>query len=97
MVKIKEMMKKMLVLGDGAVGKTSLIRRYVYDRFEDKYIATIGTKTSAKTLKIPTDQDPITLKLQIWDILGQKGYRKLHNSSFRGTHGVFMVADITIK
>lgn len=97
MVKIREMMKKMLVLGDGAVGKTSLIRRYVYDRFEDKYIATIGTKTSAKTIQISTGQEPITLKLQIWDLLGQKGYKKLHNSSFRGTHGVFMVTDITRK
>ncbi|UCE36264.1 MAG: GTP-binding protein [Thermoplasmata archaeon] len=97
MTKVKNMMKKMLVLGEAAVGKTSLIRRFVLDRFDDKYIATIGTKTTAKVIEIPMDNELIKLKLQIWDILGQRGYSKLHKSSFRGTSGVFMVADITRK
>ncbi|MEE9150581.1 MAG: Rab family GTPase [Thermoplasmata archaeon] len=97
MTKVKEMMKKMCVLGDGAVGKTSLIRKFVLDRFDDRYIATIGTKTSAKALQFPTVKEVINLKLQIWDILGQKGYTKLHLSSFRGTKGIFMVADLTRK
>ncbi len=97
MTKITHMMKKMMVLGDGAVGKTSLIRRFVLDSFDDDYIVTIGTKTTAKSLKINMQKEVIDLKLQIWDILGQKGYAKLHHTSFRGTNGVFMVADITRK
>ncbi len=97
MTKIRKKMKKMLVLGDGAVGKTSLIRRFVLDKFDDKYLVTIGTKTSGKAIQIPTGSEVIDLKLQIWDILGQKGYTKLHNSSFKGTNGVFMVANITRK
>jgi small GTP-binding protein len=97
MTKVREIMKKMLVLGDGAVGKTSLIRRFVLDRFDDKYIVTIGTKTSAKSLQIPVGREIMDLKLQIWDILGQKGFTKLHNTSFKGTNGVFMVADVTKK
>ncbi len=48
MNQIKEMTKKMCVIGDGGVGKTSLIRRFVVDKFDDKYIVTIGTKTSKK-------------------------------------------------
>ena len=97
MEKIKEFQKKVLVLGDGAVGKTSLIRRYVVDKFDDKYILTIGSKVTAKALQIEMDGTSIYLKLQIWDILGQKGYKKLYNSTFRGSKGVLLVADITRK
>jgi small GTP-binding protein len=94
---IKEFSKKIILLGDEAVGKTSLIRRVVVDQFDDKYITTIGTKITAKELQINTNEIVTYLRLQIWDILGQKGYTKLHRSSFRGTNGVFMVADITRK
>ncbi|UCE74636.1 MAG: GTP-binding protein [Methanomassiliicoccales archaeon] len=97
MAKVKHMLKKMLVIGDPAVGKTSLIRRFVHDRFDDDYITTIGTKTSAKALHIRMTKEYVDLKLQIWDILGQKGYSRLQHSSFLGTHGVFIVADVTRK
>jgi small GTP-binding protein len=97
MADIREIQKKMILLGDGAVGKTSLIRRFVVDKFDDKYILTIGSKIMAKAIQIDSDNEAFYLKLQIWDILGQKGYTKLHESSFKGTDGVMMVADITRK
>ncbi|UCG71122.1 MAG: GTP-binding protein, partial [Thermoplasmata archaeon] len=46
------MKKKIVLLGDSAVGKTSLIRRFVFDLFEDSYIATIGSKVTMKEMKI---------------------------------------------
>jgi GTPase SAR1 family protein len=95
MPNVKEIQKKIILLGDGAVGKTSLIKRFVVDKFDDKYILTIGSKITAKALQIEIEKDLYYLNLQIWDILGQKGYTKLHESSFRGTDGVMMVADIT--
>jgi small GTP-binding protein len=95
MTKVINVMKKVLLLGDAAVGKTSLVRRFVFDRFDDEYIATIGTKTTAKAIQYDTGKGLINLNLQIWDILGQKGYSRLHHSSFKGTNGVIMVADIT--
>ena len=52
MTKTKNIIKKICVLGEEAVGKTSLIRRFVVEKFDDKYIATIGTKSSKKTLSI---------------------------------------------
>ena len=55
----KEIQKKIILLGDGAVGKTSLIRRFVVDRFDDKYILTIGSKITAKSLQIEKDKDLI--------------------------------------
>lgn len=97
MANLKEVQKKVILLGDGAVGKTSLIRRFVVDKFDDEYIVTIGSKITAKDLQLKVDDVIIYLKLQIWDILGQKGYTKLHQSSFRGTDGVFFIADITRK
>jgi small GTP-binding protein len=89
--------KKIILLGDGAVGKTSLIRRFVVDKYDDKYILTIGTKITAKSMQIGYDNKIYDLNLQIWDILGQKGFTKLHSSSFKGTDGVILVADITRK
>ena len=69
MTHVKDIVKKMCVIGEAAVGKTSLIRRFVVDKFDDRYIATIGSKTSAKSIHIPKGNLTIYLKLQIWDII----------------------------
>ena len=89
--------KKIVLMGDSAVGKTSLIRRYVFDQFEDSYISTIGTKVSKKVLKIPRLKDTINLKLMIWDLIGREGYYGIHSRTFVGVHGVIFVADLTRK
>jgi small GTP-binding protein len=94
---IMEYRKKILLIGDAAVGKTSLIRRLVVDIFDDKYITTIGTKVTVKDMQITVEDEMIYLKFQIWDILGQKGYTKLYHSSFKGAHGMIFVADLTRK
>ena len=94
---IMEYRKKILLIGDAAVGKTSLIRRLVVDIFDDKYITTIGTKITVKDMQITVEDEMVYLKFQIWDILGQKGYTKLYNASFKGAHGVLFVADLTRK
>ena len=51
--------KKVCLLGDFAVGKTSLVRRFVYDLFEDKYLSTIGVKVSRKVVAVPKDDATI--------------------------------------
>ncbi len=89
--------KKVVVLGDSAVGKTSLIRRYVLDLFEDSYIATIGSKVTRKDLMIPTPDRTIDLTLMIWDLLGREGYAAFHSRTFAGVHGALLVADQTRK
>ncbi len=97
MTNLKEVKKKIILVGDGGVGKTSLIRRYVVDKFDDKYIATIGSKITAKELQIDMEWQVFDLKLQIWDILGQRGFSRLQSASFRGSDGAFLVVDITKK
>jgi small GTP-binding protein len=91
------MMKKMCVIGEAAVGKTSLIKRFVFDKFSDRYIATIGSKTSAKELQITNDSQDILLQLQIWDIIGLRSFAKLQTRAYKGADGAFIVCDISRK
>jgi small GTP-binding protein len=95
MAKVKDMMKKMVVIGEAGVGKTSLIRRFVVDKFDDKYIVTIGTKTSKKILTLREGGADVNLKLIIWDILGQRTFPKLKESAYKGSNGAFVVLDLT--
>lgn len=90
-----KIIKKVCLLGDSSVGKTSLIRKFVHDAFDDKYIATIGTKTSKKEILVSYMGKQATLALVIWDVLGQKEYRGVHTMSFKGTSGALMVCDVT--
>ena len=87
--------KKIALLGDSAVGKTSLIRRYVFDQFEDSHIATIGSKVTMKRLRVPRPDRTVDLKLMIWDLIGREGYHALHARTFAGVHGAILVADLT--
>jgi small GTP-binding protein len=95
MTEVLDVMKKMCVIGDTSVGKTSLIRRFVVDKFDDKYIVTIGTKTSKKTLTFRGEDANVSLKLIIWDILGQSHFDMVKESAFKGTNGAFIVMDLT--
>ena len=64
---------KVCLLGDIAVGKTSLIRRFVLDQFDDKYISTVGTKVTKKKMdfEFPEANCSVEVTLLIWDIMGQ--------------------------
>ena len=84
---------KVLLLGDGAVGKTSLIRRFVVDQFGDEYITTIGTKVSKKDVAIADGSVTHLVALTIWDVLGQKGYDAVQTTAFQGARGVLYVYD----
>lgn len=99
MVAKKDIIKKICLLGDPAVGKTSLIRRFVFDMFDDKYITTIGTKVTKKTLEVdretPAGQMHIKITLLIWDILGQREYARLHPVYYQGAEGALIVCDGT--
>ena len=91
---------KICLVGDVGVGKTSLIRRYVLDVFDDKYIATIGTKVTKRdlVLKTPSGSDGEAVSLLIWDIMGQPSFREvLREAYFYGAHGAIAVCDVTSK
>jgi small GTP-binding protein len=89
---------KLVFLGEGAVGKTSLVGRYVYDSFEGDYLATIGTDIHVKTIELlaQSKQDEDTLvKLVVWDIAGQDDFAQLRKAYYQNASGAFFVYDCT--
>ncbi len=97
---VRRMKIKICLVGEAAVGKTSLIRRFVLDDFDDKYIQTLGTKVSKKELNVPPrdGSDAVKVDMTIWDIMGQKGFRELLKEAyFYGAKGVIAVCDVTRK
>jgi small GTP-binding protein len=86
---------KVCFIGDAGVGKTSLIKRFVLDVFDDRYIATIGTKVTKKIVDVDGQTKVMML---VWDIMGQKGFRELlREAYFFGAHGAIAVCDLTNK
>jgi small GTP-binding protein len=87
--------KKVVLLGDSAVGKTSLIRRYVFNQLESSYDATIGCKVTSKEIKILGPKKMERIRLMIWDLIGSKGYHALHARTFVGVNGAILVSDLS--
>lgn len=84
--------KKICLLGDFGVGKTSLVRRFVEGRFDDRYLTTIGVKISRKVVERPYG----AMSMLIWDLAGSTGFDSFTNPSYmQGTAGALIVCDIT--
>jgi small GTP-binding protein len=77
------------------VGKTSLIRKYAFNRFDDSYRATVGSKVTTKHLRFKTPNKTENLKLMIWDLIGIKGYHALQAMTFVGADAALLVSDMT--
>ena len=88
---------KVCLVGEHAVGKTSLIKRYVLNEYDDRYIVTLGAKVSKKELALsPKGAGPVQMDMTVWDIMGSKGFRELlREAYFHGAQGILAVADIT--
>lgn len=83
---------KVIIIGPGAVGKTSLIRRFVEDQFSISYEFTIGVDFLAKTVKFEKDK---IAKLALWDVGGQERFKVLRRSFYEGAHGAILVFDLS--
>lgn len=83
--------KKICMLGAYAVGKTSLVARYVYSRYSEKYQSTIGVKIDKKTVELGED----TMNLILWDLYGEDQFQQMRTSYLRGASGYLLVADGT--
>jgi len=92
---MKKFAKKIVLLGDSAVGKTSLIRKFVHEEFDDSYISTIGTKVSKKEMKVKLEGEDVLMNLMIWDMLGREGYMSAQARQMVGAQGVIIVGDLT--
>ena len=90
---MKEYMKKICMCGDSSVGKTSLIRRFVHGKYDEKYITTLGTVISKKLITYP--EYDFNVNLQIWDISGQAEFKRIQKSAFRRADGALAICDLT--
>jgi small GTP-binding protein len=82
---------KVVVVGDGAVGKTSLIRRYVEGKFDASRVATIGVDFYTQRVQLPSGM----VKLSIWDMAGQERFEAVRTGFYRGSRAAALVYDIT--
>ena len=78
------------------VGKTSLIRRYVLDEYDDRYIATLGAKVTKKELEVDdAKRGTVAVTMILWDIWGNKNVRELlKDAYYHGAHGILAVCDV---
>jgi small GTP-binding protein len=83
--------KKVCMLGSFAVGKTSLILRFVESIFSDRYLTTVGVKIDKKVGSVE-GQD---VTLMLWDLYGEDEFQKMRMSYLRGASGYLLVADGT--
>ncbi|MHA1671721.1 MAG: Rab family GTPase [Promethearchaeota archaeon] len=87
-----EILLKLVLLGSPAVGKTSLINKYVHHSFEEDYHSTLGVNIVVKEINL---EDSTLVKLIFWDIAGQEKYDLSRQMFFQGCVGGLFVYDIT--
>jgi len=86
---------KIVLLGDGGVGKTSLRNRFLGKGFRSSYSATMGTDFSLYKTKVNHNGKQINIKLQIWDLAGQRRFKTVRAGFYKGTLGALMIFDST--
>jgi len=85
--------KKICLLGSFGVGKTSLVQRFVYNRFEESYLSTIGVRVAQKEMRPESAQAP--MRMLIWDIEGYESGKALNTNYYMGAAGGILVGDVT--
>jgi small GTP-binding protein len=84
---------KILTLGDSGVGKTSIIQKFVNDKFNQNMLSTIGVDFQSKEIIINNTK----IKLKIWDTTGQERFKTLTSQYYNGADGALLIFDVTSK
>ncbi|MHA1298794.1 MAG: Rab family GTPase [Candidatus Helarchaeota archaeon] len=84
---------KILLLGDGGVGKTSLLRRFIDNTFNPDYKSTIGVQFMTRTVELA--ESDRSVKLVLWDIAGQSKFTSYRHLYYKDAEGIILVYDIT--
>ena len=86
-----ELLYKIIIIGDAAVGKSNILTRFTRNEFSENTKSTVGVELGVKFIKVKW----VNTKIQIWDTAGQERYRSITSSYYKGSHGCFIVYDIT--
>lgn len=84
--------RKVCLIGDFGVGKTSLVSRVVRNTFSEKYLTTVGAKVDSKVIDLSDDK---TLRIVLWDIAGGSDLNEMRTGYLLGVQGILLVADGT--
>ncbi len=90
---VAEYLFKVVAVGSGGVGKTSLIRRFAEGKFSDSYLPTLGVDITTKIFKF--EEKNVSVKLIIVDTAGQEYFGRLRPTYYRGANGALIVFDLT--
>ncbi|MCB0076806.1 MAG: GTP-binding protein [Anaerolineales bacterium] len=87
--------KKICLVGDIGVGKSSLARRFLYDSFEPRYRSTVGAKVNHRAVQLRKGSAAGHVDLLLWDLMSCDSYQGLCARYLHGCDGVIFVADAT--
>lgn len=86
---------KIVMLGDGAVGKTAMTTRFTQNFFDSDYKRTIGSDFAIKRLKLKDEDTEVQVTLQVWDLAGQPRFESVRQGFYRGARGGLLLYDVT--
>ena len=86
---------KIVMLGDGAVGKTAMTTRFTQNFFDSDYKRTIGSDFAIKRLTVENDGVDTQVTLQVWDLAGQPRFESVRQGFYRGSRGGLLLYDVT--
>ncbi|MFN8472653.1 MAG: Rab family GTPase [Anaerolineae bacterium] len=92
---LRTLSTKVCLLGSFAVGKTSLVRRFVFDRFDEQYTHTVGVQVNRKTLIVPQNEEFVELTMLLWDMAGNGELPFDHIGYLGGASAAILVCDCT--
>ena len=86
---------KILIAGDGGVGKTSFLNKYINDEFDENSEITKGIEFFCKDLDLNDEDCKFSVELSLWDLSGQERFRFIFPTLIKGVKGAFFLFDMT--
>lgn len=86
---------KIVLIGEEAVGKTTLRKKFMGEKFPVSYLATIGADFAKKDIRLILEGKEYLIEVLIWDLAGQDSYKLIRESFYEGSAGALLVVDIT--
>lgn len=86
--------KKVVIIGDSGVGKTAIMNRYLFDKFDAESMPTLGSSMKSREVEVPGEG---SLKLTLWDTAGQEKFKSLTRMYFQDAEAALIVYDVTFR